>query len=165
MIIKEVTKRIHFLAYNPDKKALPKEEESPTVVVNTKYSNIVFGKHVLRETQMAGKFVRFYYEPQRKIIGWQLAEQVNQAEMKLWKVCIPNKSTGVWNVGIGKMLKEMRLKEGHSYTALPVQKYREKALISEHKNDVFYFVEVKDKDTADEPEKTDTTVSETTTTK
>jgi len=144
-MIKETRQRIHFTPYRQVRGKKIDKNPAPTVAVSMKWGRITFGKTVIRETGMSGKFVRMYYEPHKKIIGWQIREQVEQHEMKTWKLCTPNKDTGIWYVAITKMLSEMKgLKTKHTYRDLEVQKYRDMDKLSEHANEVFYFVEVKE---------------------
>lgn len=119
----------------------------PTVVVNKKFGRLVFSRAAIREIGMVGKFVKLYYEPTRKIIGWRIRDKVEQTEMKAWKLCKPNKTTGTWTMGIKKMLDEFNGSlTRESYPALPVQKYREMDKLHEHTGEIFYFVEVKPQD-------------------
>lgn len=146
-MISETKRKIHFLQYNPKKARAPLADAVPTVSVSTKYNKLVFGGPAIRETGMSGKFVRVYYEPNRKIIGWQVKDKLEHYELKSWKLCRPNAIAGTWNISITKMLAEMRgLKKDKTYSNLPVQKYREMAPLSEHNGEIFFFVEVKEQD-------------------
>lgn len=96
---------------------------------------------------MAGKFVRLYYDPIRKVIGWRVRASVDQGDMKVWKLCRPNATNGNWGLNIKKMLDDFngRLKKD-TYQALPVQKYREMNPLEEHSGEVFYFVELREEE-------------------
>ncbi len=143
-MIEETTKKINFLAYNPDMPVKKEAKDAPTVTVSVKYNKIVFGASVLRETGMEGKFIRLYFEASRKIIGWQLRDSVSQGEMKVWKLVKSYGTNKVWTASITKILSQMRGLKKETYTKVPVQKYREMSPISQHKGEIFYFVELKD---------------------
>lgn len=144
-MIKEITRKINFHPYTVSKGKKIDTNPAPTVSLNTKYGKLVFSSTLIREIGMAGKFIRLYYEPHRKIVGWQMRDKVELHDMKVWKLCKPAPSTKMWSMTITKMLSEMRgLKENHSYLNLPVQKYREMSLTDENKYNLFYFVEIKD---------------------
>lgn len=144
MTIEETTKKINFLAYNPDLPVKKDVTDLPTVTVSLKYNKIVFGSVLIRETGMDGKFVRLFYEASRKIIGWQIRDHVEQKEMKLWKLVRPNGKNKVYAISITKILSQMRGLQKDAYSKIVVQKYREVQPLSQHKGEVFYFVELKD---------------------
>jgi len=142
MAIEETKKKIHFTPYAAVKGRSKDTSPAPTASVSKKYGTIQFSKGLITETGMDGKFVRLYYEPTKKIIGWRLREKIDQTEMKVWKLCRPSKN-GTWVLGIGKMLGEFsgRLKQD-AYLSMPVQKYREVEKFDPHTGEVFYFVEL-----------------------
>lgn len=141
MAIPETRKKIAFTPWTTTKGAPKASHETvPTASVYKKFGTLQFSKTLISETGMAGKFIRLYFEPTRKIIGWQLRTKVEQEEMKVWKLVRPTKS-GTWSLGIRKMLNEIRLSKD-SYPKLPVQKYREMSLLEHHHNEVFYFIEL-----------------------
>lgn len=92
-----------------------------------------------------GMFIKFYFEPIKKIIGWQLRKQIAQNEMKAWKLVKPHEKAKNYKASISKMIKQFhgRLTK-EAYSELPIQKYREINPLSEYKNEVFYFVELID---------------------
>ncbi len=140
-MIKETTRKINFLAYNPKKGRQKDERQAPTVNVFADAGRIQFGRYALEQMAMEGKFVRFYYEPIKKIIGWKVCNEViNQKEMKLWKVCNSH-SNGVWQVSIKKMLEQFQGKEhlAVKYKNVQVKKYRETGIMS-LPNDTYYYV-------------------------
>lgn len=143
-MIKETTKKIHFIAYSPKKGRIEDTAPAPTVTVNRKVNRISFSKATVLETGMNGKFLRLYYEPIKKVIGWQIRDKVDHAEMKQWKL-VKALAGGGWGMNIKKMLDAFdgRLSK-EVYEKIPVQKYREINALSEYKNEVFYFVELND---------------------
>lgn len=139
-MIEETKKKIHFVAFVPGQEI---KEKPITAIVSTKNNGITIGAKAIKEMGMAGKFVRFYYDAGKKIVGWQMRDSVEQSEMDLWKLCQPNTS-GTWTAGIGKILRTMSLKEETSYPALEIKKYRENGKLENHSGKTFYFVEVKE---------------------
>lgn len=144
MAIKETTKKIHFMPYVAKKGREKDTDPAPTVTVNRKYNYILFSKSAIKEMGLDGKFLHFYFEPIKKIIGWQVRETIQQSDMKAWRLVKAPKA-GNWKTTIKKMLDEFngRLTKV-SYEALPVQRYREINPLSEYKNQVFYFIELID---------------------
>lgn len=116
---------------------------APTVTVSKKYGTIVFSKGCIDQLGMAGKFVKLFYEPTKRVIGWQVRDRIDQNEMKLWKLCKPAKA-GTWVMGVKRMLDEFNgaLRQ-QSYPGLEVQRYREMGPLDEYSGQTFFFVEVK----------------------
>lgn len=143
MPIKETTKRIHFIPYYPKKGRQKDLSDTPTVNVFAKAGRIQFGRIACQQMQMEGKFVRFYYEPIKKIIGWKVTDQVDQREMKLWKVCRPH-NNGVWQVSINRMLDQFQGRDKLEvvYKNLPIQKYRNIEMMA-LPNDTYFYIELK----------------------
>jgi hypothetical protein len=143
MAIKETRIKLHFEPYKASKGRIADTEPAPTVAVSRKYNYIAFSRSCVIETEMEGRFVKLYLVPSKKVIGWQTREKLDHSEMKDWKLCKVNKQ-GQFRLNIKKLLDAMEgtpLKE--TYKRLPVQKYREVSMLSEHKDEVFYFVELK----------------------
>lgn len=144
MAIEETKKKIHFVPYTTVKGRTKDVSPPPTASVSVKYGTIQFSAGLIREAAMEGKFVRLYYEPTKKVIGWQVREKIDQTEMKVWKLCRPSKN-GTWILGVGKLLGELKGKlHKDSYLSMPVKKYREMERLDEHANEIFYFVELVD---------------------
>lgn len=144
MAIEETKKKIHFRPWTNQKGRPVDNDPPPTVNVSKKYGTLTFSKGCVRDTNMGGKFVKLFYEPTKKIIGWQTRDKVEQQEMKTWKLCTPSKS-GTWTLGIKKLLDEFNGSlKSESYAGLEVQKYREIGQLEEYSNQVFYFVEIKE---------------------
>jgi len=66
-MIKEVKKKIHFIAFAPTRGRIKDTSPEPTAAVNGKYKRIIFSPALIRETGMDGKFVRLYYVQQRRL--------------------------------------------------------------------------------------------------
>lgn len=142
-MIEETKKKIHFVPYTATKGREKDTSAAPTININIKHSKLVFGRTVIQETGMQDKFFRLFYDPTKKIIGWQVRSQFQLANLKNWKLCKPNKTNGCYSVQIKKLLEQFNgtlTKE--SYKSVPVQKYREIGQLSEFKDEIFYFVEL-----------------------
>lgn len=144
-MIKETTKKIHFIPYTPTKGKEPDTDLPPVATVNRKFGYMTFGSKAIAKMGAEGMFIKFYFEPVKKIVGWQLRKEVNQAEMKSWKLVKAHPKSKSYKATIGKLLAQFdgRLTK-ESYQDLPIQKYREINPLSEYKNEVFYFVELID---------------------
>lgn len=140
-MIKEVHRKIEFSPYNPTRGKDKDTSDAPTCNVNNKSHQFTFSKSCIQELSMDGKFVRLFYAPNR-IIGFQIRNSVNQTEMKTWRMVRAGKTTGIYIVGIRKLLEQFNgsLKRP-LYNKLPVKKYIEKEGIME-KGSVYYFVQL-----------------------
>lgn len=143
-MIEETKRKIHFIPFKAEKGRKPDVSKPPVVSVSTKYNRLTFGKKTIKTLGMGGKFIKLYYEPTKKIIGWRITDKLEQAEMKSWKLCQPKESVGVWYMAISGILDEMRLKPDFTYSDLPIQKYREMENLDPNSGQIFYFVEVKE---------------------
>lgn len=141
MAIQETTKKIHLLPYQPRRGRAKNQDDTPTVNVSIEKERIQFSRYAVEQMQMVGKFVRFYYDPVKKIIAWKVEDRVEQQEMKLWRVCRVYKN-GVWSFSIKKMIDLFQLgKKGlkSEYRNVPIQKYREVDVMS-RPNDTYFFI-------------------------
>lgn len=145
-MIEETKKKIHFMPYSVKKGRVKDTNKPPTASVAMKYSRLTWGKKAIRDMGMGGKFVRLYFEPNRKIIGWRITDKLSEAELKskVWRLCNPAPSTGVWHWSIKGMLDQMKLKEDHTYKDLEIKRYREMGIADQYSGEVFYFIEVKE---------------------
>ena len=144
MAIEETKKKIHFRPWVNEKGRPVDTDPPPTVNISRKYGTITFSKAAVRQTNMDGKFVKLFYEPTKRIIGWQTREKVEQQEMKTWKLCKPTAS-GTWVLGVKKLLDEFNGgMKAESYPGLEVQKYREMGPLDQYSNQTFFFIEVKE---------------------
>lgn len=144
-MIKETTKKIHFVPYSATRGREADTSPTPTVTVNRKYGYLTMGRKAVHEMAAEGMFIKFYFEPIKKIIGWQLRKQISQNEMKSWNLVKGNPKSGAYKASIVKLLAQFngRLTQ-EAYQDLPIQKYREINPLSEYKDEVFYFVELVD---------------------
>lgn len=144
-MITETKTKIHFRAFTPRKGRVHDTKKPPTVTLFSETGRMQFNRYAVEQMQMKGKFVRFFYEPVKKVIGWKVVSEINQNEMKLWKVCRVHKN-GVWQVSIRQMLNLFQLgRRGLApvYRNMVVKKYRETELLSAP-NDTYFYVELKD---------------------
>ncbi len=143
-MIKETTNKINFLPYIPKRGRAKNTDAPPTITLFVEKGRMQFNRYAVDQMQMVGKFVRFFYEPTRKIIGWKVQDTVDQSEMKLWKVCRTHKN-GMWFISVNKMLDLFPLGRkalSPVYRDMVVKKYRDIGLLSKS-NDTYYFVELK----------------------
>lgn len=142
----ERKKKIHFCPQPIGKSKDTGNGKAVTAALNTKNNALVISTRAVDACNMRDKFVRFYYDPSQKIIGWRIRDKLeSQEQLKQWKLCKPNPKSGVWSVSMTNIIKSMRgLKSDYSYKGLEVQKYREMSASSEHRGELFYFVEIKE---------------------
>jgi hypothetical protein len=147
MAIKETARKIHFMPYIGGRGGSKAEDTaSPTMSLSVKYSMLSFSKSLMLELGLEGKFIKLYFEPTRKIIGFQLKNALSEADLKskAWKLVKPFKNQDTWKVSVGKMIAEFsgRLTK-ESYKNLPVKKYVERQGVMSS-GDVFYYVQLID---------------------
>lgn len=144
-MIKETTNKINFIAYRPTRGRAKNVNDAPTITLFVSKGKIQFNRYALEQMQMQGKFVRFFYEPVKKVIGWKVESQVSQNDMKLWRVCRTHEN-GVWLVSVQKMLDLFQLgRKGlaPTYRNMEVKKYRNVEMLSAP-NDTYFYVELKE---------------------
>lgn len=148
-MIRETKAKIHFTPYIIKKGRAEKDvtEKSPVASVSVKYGRLNFTSHAIKEIGMAGKWVKLYYEPHRKIIGWRVKDKVENGELKTWKLCQPDKNNGTWGMSITKMLTEFKGLTQESYLNLEIQKYKDigGGHLNQYAGETFFFIEVKGK--------------------
>lgn len=151
-MIKETTTKINFLSFQPKPGRVKDTNEPPTITLFAEKGKMQFNRYAIEQMQMHGKFVRFFYEPVKKVIGWKITDKVNQSDMKLWKVCKTHKN-GVWQVSVRQMLELFQLgRKGlaPTYRNMVVKKYRNIEMLAEP-NDTYFFVELRE-EYAERPE-------------
>lgn len=140
MAIEETRKKITFVPFEIKKGRAVDTSPVPTVTLNK--GALRFNKILIKELNLNGKFVKFFYDPIKNIIGWQIKTEVNlQVVGKTWKMVKQNPTIGSWTVNIGKMLELIDKKAPERvYYQLPVKKYVEANGMD--KGTVYYFVEL-----------------------
>lgn len=145
MAIKETSKKINFIAYKAQKGRLKDTGRPPSLTLFVEKGMIQFPRYAIEQCHMQGRFVRFFYDPVQKIIGWKVEERVEQHDMKLWKICRIHKN-GIWQVSVRKMLDLFQLgRKGLApiYRDMEVRKYREQGVMAKP-NDTYFYVELKE---------------------
>lgn len=123
MAIEETKRKIHFTSFEP----FINRKEKNELTVGMTNGSLRLTKALITELDLNGKFIKFYYDPQRKIVGFRIEEEIDQRVMKDWKIVKSNTTNGNWTVSIGKLL--LNIPGGFSekkYKNLPVKKYVEK---------------------------------------
>jgi len=153
-MIQEVRKSIAFKDYVPKRGRDKDEDPAPTVTIDRKRGRITFNTKVLNKLSMANKFIAFYFEPTRKIIGWKVVNQlppgVKAGPYAKWRYCKPYgkgaaNGKGFWITSIKGILEEFNGSlKSDTYKDLEVKKYIETASVLD-RGQVTYFVEVKEK--------------------
>lgn len=146
-MIQEVKKQIHFQAYIPRGGPRKDLDAPPTVTIIKKNGRIDFPARTLSKLGMEEKFISFYFEPTRKIIGWQIKSSLSEGQKvgraSRWKFVKPT-SNGNYHTTIkgiidsfnGSLTKD-------KYKKIEIKKYIEQEGILE-KGTVYYFVELKE---------------------
>lgn len=140
MAIEETRKKITFVPFEIKKGR--EVDTSPAPTVTTKNGALRFSKKYIDEQSLNHQFVKFFYDPIKNVVGWQVKKQVSlEAVGKTWKMVNQNAKTGFWSVSIGKMLAIMDAKHPErEWHKLPVQKHVEANGMD--KGTVTYFVEL-----------------------
>ncbi len=151
-MIKETTKKLHLLPYHPKRGRLKDTSDAPTITIFGKVGRIQFGRDAVEQMSMEGKFVKFYFDPIKRIVAWKITDKVDQREMKLWKVCRLHVN-GVWQLTLKKMFMEFQGSDKllDKYKNLPIQKYRNVEMMA-LPNETYYFVQLKETKEAEETE-------------
>lgn len=140
--MRETNKVIEFIPYKR-KKTKENGDNIPTASIDVKFGRLVLGKFLLQEYNWTGKWLKIYYEPTRKIIGWKIADNINQTVMKDWKFIKPNK-TGTAQFGIRQMLQEFkRIDKSKNTQNLEVKKYVDRRSGYLETNETYYYVKLK----------------------
>lgn len=145
MAIAETRKKLHFVPF--DIKKGRDVDTSPAPTINVKEGALRFSKALITELNLNGKFVKFYYDGIKNVIGFQYKTTAALQSMKdgTWKMVNQNPKNGCWTVSVRKMMNsqfgEKQAKK--NYGALPVIRYREGSDIMD-RGDVYYFVELVD---------------------
>ena len=141
-------RQIHFTQYIPGRKK--KEKEGPLLAsVSVKHGLLILPGTTLKKLGMVDKFIRLYYEPTKKIIGWQIVnDSLNQEQLKTAKLVKIYPATNNYKTTITPMLREFKGLKKESYTSLEVKKYVETGLLD--RGTTYYYVKLKDTDDGEE---------------
>lgn len=142
-MIKETTQKINFSSYE-GKKGRSRDESAPVIVsVDAKWFLICFSARAIEEMNMNNKFIKFYHESTKKIIGWQLTDRLDEIALKSkkYRLVNQNKTTGEYKASISGILKQFMNVEPIRYKC-EVKKYRETSDILT-RGEEFFFVQLK----------------------
>ncbi len=146
MAIEETRKKIHFVPFDINKGRDVDTSDAPTIKLTE--GLLRFTKGLITELGLNGKFVRFFYDPIKKVVGFQVREEVELRALKgegKWKMVRQNETNGSWTVSIRKMLAAnfgSKVAE-KKYPLAPIKKYIEMTDIMT-KGQVYYFFEIVD---------------------
>lgn len=147
MAIQETKRKINFIPFTVKKGRDKDTSPAPTMTLNQ--GKLRFSKSLITELDLNGKFVRFFYEPSRNIVGFRVEEQINQEVMKDWKM-VRQSSNGNWTVTITKILAFFhRGLESKSFEKMPVKKYVEMTSMLD-RGETFYYVVLSNEANEDE---------------
>lgn len=143
-MIQETQRKIHFTPFELKRGREKDTSPVPTLTLNTETGGLVFSKSLMTELSLEGKFVKFFYEPVKRIIGFQIRHVVTDGELKTWKLVKSSGNTGIWKVSIGRLLHQFNsVPTKKLYSLMPVKKYIEKDAIF-GKGEVYYYVQLID---------------------
>lgn len=146
-MITEVKRQIYFQPYVPLKGRKKDIDAPPVVTIDTKYNKIVFPARTLSILGLENKFIAFYFEPTRKIIGWRIKDNLGAGELlgrkAKWKLVKIN-TNGNWTCIIKGIIDNfgVSLKQ-EKYKNLEIKKYVEQEGVID-KGTTYYFVELKE---------------------
>ena len=80
-MIKETKRKINFITFVPHRGRTKDTSKPAHVTVNAKYGTLKFGKKAIDELEMKDMFVKFFYEPSKSIIGWQIVSDLSQPQL------------------------------------------------------------------------------------
>jgi hypothetical protein len=142
-MIKETKRKIHFITYIPTKGRPKDESKPPYASVSKKYGVLKFGKKAINALEMDKKFIKLFYEPVKKIIGWQITNHLNEGQLKSkeWRPITPNKINGTAVISIKPIIDMFNGSLTEDSYKCEIFKYREQSDILS-RGDVTYFVKV-----------------------
>lgn len=141
MIAPESKKVIEFIEYKPTYGGRTPSDRGHATV-STKYKLITFPGKVLDGFGWRGQFMKFYYEPTKKIIGWKVKKSVSLEELSDWIEVKTHSSSNQFRVSLTGMINDIPgLPKDHTFNKMEIERYEDKRLMSS--NDVYYFVTLK----------------------
>lgn len=145
-MIQQVKRQIYFQPYTPTKGRRKNTDAPPTVTIYKKLGKIVFSRQTVSTLGMDQRFIAFYFDPTKKIIGWRIKDTLQNGETIgrscKWKLVKTNVNgvyvttiTGIMSAFNGSLTQDI-------YKALEIKKYVETEGILE-RGTVYYFVDMK----------------------
>lgn len=113
-----------------------RKQEKYWVSVSRDYNVIRFAPAYIQDKHFDAKFIKLYYDTNKKTIGWRLMKENNLQDLDGYrKIKIThNKSkkgyeSKVCSLGIKSILDALNIKEGAKFKNLPIGTYREGGLL------------------------------------
>ncbi len=142
-MIKETKTVIEFIPFNNKSAQENIRNDFPTISVSIKFGKISIGKHSIEKLNIKDKWIKLYFQPTQKIIGWKVQDIVKQEEMKDWTLVKVN-TVGMFGVGIKKLLRGFQGLTKESYPNLEVCKYVDRRTTGYlEENSTYYYVKIK----------------------
>ncbi len=139
-VVKRAQKKIHFLEWTSHRgRGKGEKEELPTVSLNVKFGMLGFGKKTISRLAMDKNWIKLYYEPTKRIIGWTMRQSIPQEEMKNYKLVKLNK-TGQFQVFVKGIVDQFIGLKSESYK-LEVNTYKDYQSLLDDKT--YYYIKIK----------------------
>lgn len=133
-------RKIHFVEWTSHKgRGKKSKEELPTVSLNVKFGILNFGKKAISRLAMDKNWIKTYYEPSKKIIGWTKRGSVPQEEMKNYKLVELDKH-GQFKIFVKGIVDQFIGLKEESYK-LEVQTYKDYHSLLDDKT--YYYIKIK----------------------
>lgn len=124
----------------PESLIPPRKErvrEKHWVSISRDYNVIRFSPDYIQDKHFDAKFIKLYYDTNKKTIGWRLLKEQNLDDLagyrKIKITRVKNKKTGyeskVCSLGIKSILDALNVKEGAKFKNLSIGTYREQGLL------------------------------------
>lgn len=141
-MIKTTTRTIYFIPYSAKVGRKVDTDSPPTASIDTKHCILRFGRRTLQKLNMDGKFVRFFFDPDKNILGWQIQDRpMGLDEAKSWKLTKMNRS-GVATFWVTGILQKFRGLTKDSYLGLEIKRYVVTNQSVIEKGQTYYYVQV-----------------------
>lgn len=142
-MIQQTTRKIHFSEYIPTKGREKDIDKPPTVRVNVKSGSLNLSTRTLSILGLDGQFIKLFYEPTRKIIGFTKHSGLSneQVASKKYRLVKPN-SSGQSVVSVMGILKTFAGLQALKYKC-EIKKYVEMDGIM-NKGTTYYYIQLED---------------------
>lgn len=128
--------KINFIEYKAKKGRAVKDKFFASVDI--KRGILRIPKSTSSTALLQGKFIKFYYEPTKKIIGWKLRTDVRQEEMKDWRLIQKlTPKVQIYCFGVKGILEQFVPKITHNCNHLEIEHYKDYGLLSD-REDIYY---------------------------
>ena len=142
-MIEQTTRKIHFIEYSPRSGRARDTDSPPWVRLTIKDKSISFGIRTIAKLQMDNAFLKFFYEPTKKIVGWSIKKGLSEVELasKKWRLVKPQPSG--WTTTIGGILSNFTNNYSKPSYKLEIKRYVEQQDPFE-KGREYYYVQIQD---------------------